>query len=228
VTANRGRRFADVKPSGRLLLVRHGESEGNRLRRFSLSPDIDLTERGVEQARETGRRIAAQFAPRAIVASSYHRAQRTAALIAEELGFRAEILVDPDLRERSIGDLAGHSYDSLHEHPTYDPARFWEWRPPGGESLVDVQDRAGPALDRIATAHPSGDVLVVSHGGVMLALCAHVEGAWTRLRVARNCELVVVGHGGGAPLRLLLDGETSEPAGDVSAVRGCDPGDATG
>jgi probable phosphoglycerate mutase len=188
--------------AGRLILVRHGESEGNRAQRFSPNPDILLTEIGVEQARESGRLIGKHFRPTRVVASSYHRAQHTARLIAETVGYGGEILIEPDLRERGIGELAGQPYRAMREHPEYDVARFWDWRPGGGESLVDVQLRAGPVLARLAGAYPREDVVVVSHGGVMLALCAHVEGSWTRLRVARNCEILVVAHVPGEPWRL--------------------------
>jgi len=188
--------------AGRLILVRHGESEGNRAQRFSPNPDIRLTEVGVEQARESGRLIARHFRPTRVVASSYHRAQHTARLIAETVGYAGEILIEPDLRERGIGELAGEPYRSMREHPEYEVSRFWDWRPRGGESLADVQLRAAPVLVRLADAHPREDVVVVSHGGVMLALCAHVEGGWTRPRVARNCEILVVSHVPGEPWRL--------------------------
>lgn len=187
---------------GRLILVRHGESEGNQAQRFSPNPDIALTERGIEQARESGRLIAGHFRPSRVVASSYHRARHTAQLIAETVGYGGEILVEPDLRERNIGELAGQPYRSMIEHPEYDRARFWDWRPAGGESLDDVRGRAAPVLVRLVERFPGEDVVVVSHGGVMLALCAHVEGGWTRPRVARNCEILVVTHAPGEPWRL--------------------------
>ncbi len=188
--------------AGRLILVRHGESEGNKAQRFSPNPDISLTEVGIEQARESGRLIVRHFQPTRFVASSYHRAQHTAQLIAETVAYQGEILIEPDLRERAIGELAGQPYRSMREHPEYEVSRFWEWRPGGGESLVDVRDRAAPVLARLVERFPGEDVVVVSHGGVMLALCAHVEGSWTRLRVARNCEILVVSHAPGEPWRL--------------------------
>lgn len=210
-----------VAARGRLILVRHGESEGNQVRRFSLSADIGLTELGVEQARAAGRRIARHFQATTVVASSFRRARLTADLIAGEIGHSAEVLIEDDLRERSIGELAGQAYDSMHSHPTYDPQRYWEWRPPGGESLVDVAARAGRVLDRLIASYPAEDVVVVSHGGVMLALCAHVEGDWKRPRVARNCELLIVTHAAGEALALAeLDG------GDARSKESSD--DATG
>jgi probable phosphoglycerate mutase len=211
---------------GRLILVRHGESEGNQVRQFSVTPDIELTDLGREQAREAGRRIAATFRPRAVVASSFRRARLTAELIAAEVGHVAPILVEDDLRERSIGELAGQPYESMRRHPTFDVERFWEWRPPGGESLVDVAERASRVLVRLATAYPGDDVVVVSHGGVMLALCAHVEGGWYRPRVAGNCELLVVTHSAGEGMRLATVEVCGAEAGSGAADDGS--GDASG
>ncbi len=215
---------------GRLILVRHGESEGNEARQFSVSPDIGLTERGAEQARVAGRRIAAEFRPCAIVASSFRRARLTAELIAAEVGYVGPVEVEPDLRERSIGELAGAPYDAMHRHPTYRHDRFWEWRPEGGESLEDVAQRAGLVLERIALAHPARDVVVVSHGGTMLALCAHVERGWLRPRVARNCEVVVVRHAPGRGFELLDDATRAAtvPAASRAADADADADDATG
>ena len=212
---------------GRLILVRHGESEGNQVRRFSVTSDIGLTEVGVEQAREAGRRIADRFRPATLVASPFRRAQLTADLIAREIGHRSAIRTEEDLRERSIGELAGEPYDSMRRHPTFEPERFWEWRPPGGESLVDVAARAARVLERLAAEHPQDDVVVVSHGGVMLALCAHVEGGWYRPRVASNCELLLVTHASGGGMRLeTIEVDELRPAADRSG-RGSD-GDASG
>lgn len=176
--------------AGRVILVRHGESEGNIQKRFSPDTDIDLTERGVAQARDAGTMIATRFVPARIVASPYRRALRTARLIAETLGHAGEIQIEQELRERSIGELAGSPYGAMREHSGYDPERFWEWRPPRGESLVDVHGRAVPVLERLL-GHGE-DIVVVSHGGTLLALCAWVEGSWARQRVADNCELLIV------------------------------------
>jgi broad specificity phosphatase PhoE len=203
---------------GRLILVRHGESEGNQARRFSPNPDIGLTPAGVEQARETGRAIARRFRPTRIVASSYRRARLTAEIIARELGHAGDVLVEHDLRERAIGELAGQPYSAMRDHPEYSIECFWEWRPKGGESLIDVRERAAPVLVRLTAAHPGEDVVVVSHGGVMLALCAFVEGGWTRPRVARNCEVLVVTHAAGEPWRLSELSEHEESEGDDGAA----------
>lgn len=201
-----------MKGTGRILLVRHGESTGNVSRQFSRDSSIDLTERGVAQARETGRHIFREFTPTRLVASPYYRARRTAALIAEALTGEFEIQIEDDLRERSIGALAGEPYGAMAAHPDYDAERYWAWRPPEGESLEDVQVRAGSVLEKVAAAYPEEDVVLVSHGGTMLALCAHVEGSFERPRVAGNCEVVVVEHSGGKELRLAQTASPLSPS----------------
>ena len=63
-----------------------------------------------------------------------------------------------------------------------------------GESFEDVKRRVGPILDRLATAHPTRDVVVVSHGGVMMALWAHVTGVWDNAHVPPNCGIILIEH----------------------------------
>lgn len=188
-------RVQDRRP-GRLILVRHGESEGNRARTFTLTPEVPLTELGEEQARAAGSRIRESFQPQRLVASPFRRAQQTAVLIGEVLGLDVE--TEPDLRERDFGLFAGKPYDSLLQDPTFDVARRWEWRPEGGESLQEVHDRVAPVARRLAEENPGRDVVVVSHGGVMLALAAHFAGSWEGVVVASNCGVIVVEHHNGA------------------------------
>jgi broad specificity phosphatase PhoE len=184
----------NTRNPGRLILVRHGESEGNRTATFTRTPDVPLTELGEEQAREAGERILGSFRPTRIVASPFRRAQQTAALIAEVLGLGVD--TEHDLRERDFGAFAGRPYDSIFADPTFDAARRWEWRPENGETLVEVSDRVVPAARRIAAAAADQDTVVVSHGGVMLALAAFFKGSWEGVSVAQNCGIIVVEHDG--------------------------------
>lgn len=178
---------------GRLLLIRHGESHGNRDRIFTPSADTPLTDLGFEQARAVAARLRDEFAVARIVSSPFHRARQTAAVIAEALDL--PVAIEDDLRERHWGALVGRPYREARDAPDYDPDRYWEWRPPGdGETLEDVQRRTGAVLDRLAAALPDRDQVVVSHGGVMTALWRHVTGEWRAGRVVDNAGLVVVGH----------------------------------
>lgn len=177
---------------GRILLVRHGESEGNATRTFTSNTEIPLTDVGRAQAGRAAGVIAARFSPSVVVASPYARARETGEIIAARLAL--EFRVQEDFREQWLGELRGQPYDVVRRDPRFDPARRWEWRPPGGESLVDVQTRVAPAFERLAQEHPHRDVIMVSHGGVMLALWAHVIRSWEKAQPSGNCAIVVVEH----------------------------------
>ncbi len=180
---------------GRLVLIRHGESEGNRDRTFTRTPDVPLTDRGREQVRAAADWIATRYRPVRIVSSPFARARETAGILAARLS--APIVIEQDLRERSYGALAGEPYAAVLASADYDPTAYWEWRPPDGETLVEVGARAGAVLDRVARAAPADDVVVVSHGAVMMALWRHVTGAWRTGKVARNAGVMVVEHEAG-------------------------------
>jgi broad specificity phosphatase PhoE len=177
----------------KLILVRHGESLGNRDRIYAVSPhDLPLTELGYRQAQHAAQRIAELFQPRLVVTSAYRRASETARIIAGVLGQPLEF--ESNLHEREFGAHRGRSYDSFLTEPDYDPQRPWAWKPQGGESYEDVRARVGPILDRLAAAHAGTDVVVVSHGGVMACLWAYVTGSWENAHVPPNCGIVLVEH----------------------------------
>jgi broad specificity phosphatase PhoE len=177
----------------RLILIRHGESSGNRERIFATSPHaLPLTELGYNQARAAAQRVAELFRPELVVTSSFVRASETARIIAGALGVPLE--VEPNLHEREVGAHRGQSYDSYLDAPDYDPQRPWAWKPEGGESYEEVQARVGPILDRLAGAHPDADVVVVSHGGVMVTLWAYVTGEWESAYTPPNCGIVLIEH----------------------------------
>src|SRR5580698_3053862 len=179
---------------GKLIMVRHGESEGNRDRRFTSSPDVPLTELGRQQAREAAQRIAKRFAPERIISSPYRRARQTSEIIAGELGLPIEVV--NDLHERELGVLKGQSYDLLRDlagqDSGYDPKRGWLWRPEGGESYEDVRKRVMVAIEDLRRRYPEDELVVVSHGGVMLSMWAHLTGQWEQAHLPPNCGIVLV------------------------------------
>jgi broad specificity phosphatase PhoE len=176
----------------KLILVRHGESEGNALRRFTDSPEVNITGLGRRQALEAAQRIKAAYRPRLVVASPYRRAHETARIIAAELGLEVELA--HDFREQSLGALAGQSYEVVQDDPTFDAARSWLWRPQGGESQADVRARSGPLLDKYASRFAGDEIVIVSHGGVMRALWAHATNNWENAQLPINCGIVVIEH----------------------------------
>lgn len=179
---------------GKLILVRHGESAGNRDRIFASDPhSLPLTELGYAQAAAVARLIGARFNAELIVSSPYLRARETAQVIADVLKLPLE--VEPDLYEREVGAHRGLSYDSLASAPDYDASRPWTFKPKNGESYLDVESRVAPVLHRLAARHPTHDVVVVSHGGVMMTLWAHVSKRWEAAYIAPNCGVLLIEHG---------------------------------
>jgi len=167
---------------------------------------VPLTPVGREQAARAAVFLRARFAPARIVSSPMTRAHQTAEIIAAALALPIEL--EPDLRERSLGDLHGHSYDAVLTTPGYGSLPYQEWRPPAGETLIEVRERAGPALAAIARGSIGRDVVVVSHAGAIRSCWAHVEGDWHGVpdEDIPNCSVLVVPHDGvefGEPELLL-------------------------
>jgi len=171
--------------SARLLLVRHGEIDANRDKRWHGSTDSDLTPRGHEQVR----RLAAHLArvQRDVVAvhtSPLRRAQQTARPIADALD--VPLMLSPGLAEFGIGVLENESYADLGgRHRFFEQiAADLDWAPSGGESLGAVAARVVAAWRDIARAHPDAAAVAVSHGAATaagLALLLHQDPrAWTR------------------------------------------------
>lgn len=183
---------------GRIILVRHGETEANRRRCFAESDDIPLTEAGRLQARQIAERLARDFRPKALVSSPFLRARQTAAVIADVLGLTAEALAG--IHERDFGCLRGHPYERLGELMTArffsDPAQTRVWKPEGGESLEDVRRRAIAALENLRERYAGHEVVVVCHGAVIRAICAHITGDWDETYVIGNCAVAVIEYVG--------------------------------
>lgn len=177
-----------VAPSGRyggplmtaMLLVRHGESIWNADGRWQGQADPALTDRGREQAAAAA---AALGHVDAIVTSDLVRAAETGAIIARVLGVD-HLATEPRLRERDAGSLSGLTRPDIYvQFPGLlpdDPAGFVpdtdgepRW-PADWESDAALWARVEVALVAIARLVPDGDVVVVTHGGVMYAVERHL------------------------------------------------------
>ena len=143
-----------------LVLVRHGETEWNRLGKVQGLSDIPLNETGRRQARDAGRRLKSQHWD-AIAASPLGRAAETAEIIAREVGLRGPELVEA-LVERNYGEAEGMTGEEID--------RRWGGELKARESRESVLERVVPALVALAERHPDSRVLVVTHGGVIGSL----------------------------------------------------------
>lgn len=195
---------------GRLVLVRHGESEGNVTRIFTTTPvTLALTELGRQQAREAAAVIETIASASIVVASPYARARDTGLIIADALQLPFEIR--EGLHEREAGEFAGRSYDDIFEAEGFDSARPWVWVPPGGESYEHVRNRVGPILDELVARFPDDDIVVVSHGGVMVAMWEYMTGRWDDAPVPPNCGIVLAEHRLGRYLEPHVIGDWGSP-----------------
>lgn len=166
-----------------LVLVRHGQSEWNLKNLFTGWRDVDLTEQGVKEAREAGRKLKAQGLVFDVAfTSALKRAQRTLDLMLEELGqTKLPVFKDEALNERDYGDLAGLNKDDARakwgEEQVHIWRRSYDVAPPGGESLKDTLARALPyyvteILPRVLRGER---VLVAAHGNSLRALIMVLE-----------------------------------------------------
>src|ERR1700733_5521080 len=98
-------------PGGKIVLVRHGETEANLRRCFADSDDIPLTDAGRLQSREVAFRLAREFCPEVLVSSHFARAKETSEIIGRVLGLPTEAI--PGIHERDFGSLKGRPYEEL-------------------------------------------------------------------------------------------------------------------
>ena len=146
-----------------LILARHGETDWNRDGRFQGHADPPLNDRGREQARALADAVAGERIE-AVYASDLRRAHETAQIVAARKGL--EVVVDPDLRERDVGEWSGLTYAEIEAR--WPGAERWQV----GETPEAMAERVVAAVRRIAAEHPGGRVLVVSHGGPIRAIRA--------------------------------------------------------
>lgn len=162
----------------RLLLVRHAETAHNRDGLVQGRADNPLSALGLKQAAALAERLA--LAPLdAAYSSPLGRARQTAEAIAAP--HRLSVAIEPDLIEMDIGQMEGLSGAALRERfPEFMKAWLSEDAGgavmPGGESLVQVQERALAVVERLLARHPEGVVALVSHNFVLLTILCAVLG----------------------------------------------------
>jgi broad specificity phosphatase PhoE len=186
----------------RVLLVRHGQSEWNASGRWQGQADPPLTDLGRQQALHAARNLGVV---EAIVASDLQRASQTGLVLSEELGV-GPVVIEPDLRERDAGEWSGLTRAEIdrdwpgylvppspdrtasfgqgpaadaraHDDRSGSPPR----RPPSWEADASVLARAVAALGRIHDLAPDGEVIAVTHGGLVYVLEGQLGAPFARL-----------------------------------------------
>jgi probable phosphoglycerate mutase len=157
----------------RILLIRHGETAWNAVRRLQGHTDIPLSPTGERQADDLARALAAEPLD-AIIASDLGRALQTAQAVAAQHA-HLPLHTDPGLRERGYGAFEGLLYTEIAERY---PLEFAEWQArdvdavmPAGERLAEsfrqFYQRCQDGIARWATRYPQQSILIVAHGGVL-------------------------------------------------------------
>jgi len=174
-----------------IVLVRHGETDWNRERRFQGHADTPLNGAGRGQARELADVLRGEELA-AVYTSPLRRASETAEIVAAHLGLEARLL--EGLREIDVGDWQGLTVDEVKER--YPEGADVRWRSgwPNGETHEDLSTRVLPALLGLERQHPGGRVLGVTHAGpirVALAASAGLSHEQSRSEIGplENCAL---------------------------------------
>jgi len=185
-----------------LVLVRHGQSDWNLKNLFTGWRDVDLTKKGVAEAREAGRKLKAQGIKFDVAfTSALKRAQRTLDLMLTELGQTTiPIFKDQALNERDYGDLVGLNKDDARKKWGEEQVHIWrrsyDVAPPGGESLKDTLARALPyyVTDILPRVLRGERVLVAAHGNSLRALVMvldkHTPDSITKLNLETGVPMI--------------------------------------
>ena len=185
-----------------LVLVRHGQSDWNLKNLFTGWRDIDLTEKGIAEARDAGRKLKAQGIKFDVAfTSALIRAQRTLDLMLQEMAQTGiPVFKDQALNERDYGDLSGLNKDDARKKWGEEQVHIWrrsyDVAPPGGESLKDTLARTLPyyvteILPRVLRGER---VLVAAHGNSLRALVMvldrHTQDSITKLNLETGVPMI--------------------------------------
>lgn len=173
-------------------LVRHGETSWNKEWLFQGHQDVELSEKGIEQARRVSERLKGVIFS-SIYSSDLRRASKTAQIIAENQEIKVK--ETSDLREINFGEWEGRRYENLTEKES---EYFQKWlkgpskyRIPGGESLTEMRERVINFLNLVVSwvdednknkkgkkekGHNKDveNILITAHGGTIKIIIAHV------------------------------------------------------
>ncbi len=158
-------------------LMRHGEVANGGEKRYNGHRDVDITDKGVQQMHRLAELLAGKSI-QAVYSSDLIRSRKGAELISQRVGIVSTPL--PELRERSVGAWEGFTVEEIKARFP-DEYVLWRadllnYRPPGGECLLDVRDRILPVFKKLVFAHPGQEIAMLLHGGVNRVILADALG----------------------------------------------------
>ena len=166
-----------------LVLVRHGQSEWNKLNLFTGWKDPNLTQQGIAEASQAGEKLKDMSIKFDLMYTSVlQRAQLTGTIILEKLDqLNIPIEKNVNLNERDYGDLTGMNKDQARTEFGEEQVHIWrrsyDVPPPGGESLKNTYDRVVPYFkEKVLTQLESGkNILIAAHGNSLRSLVKYIE-----------------------------------------------------
>ena len=168
-----------------ILLIRHGQSEWNKLNLFTGFKNIELSEQGIEEANKAGqnfKNLDIKF--NIVFTSELKRAQETAKIILQNLNQwdflnnEGKIISNINLNERDYGDLTGlnkkETAEKFGEEQVHKWRRGYSDQPPNGESLEDVVRRVKKYFEEVIKpaiqSNENDNILIAAHGNSLRAL----------------------------------------------------------
>ncbi len=194
----------------RLLLVRHGDTKLNNVKRFWGKTDVPLSDEGIKQTEKLRDRLATQKI-NAIYTSRLSRTRDTAEIIASK--HKLNIVTRDDLDEINFGWVEGLTFDEIKKlHPELAKVLSnWNARPkfPGGESLDELDNRVSNFLDYLKKHKPKETVLIVAHFGTLRLIICRLLGIglehWQQVQINVASLSIMETYPQGAMLSLLND-----------------------
>ena len=163
-----------------LVIVRHGQSQWNLENRFTGWVDVDLAPKGIEEAHAAGKKLR-DFSFDLAYTSGLQRAQKTLAIILEEMGVSMDVTRNEALNERMYGDLQGMNKDEARKEFGEEQVHIWrrsfDVPPPGGESLELTAKRVLPYFEAEIVPHIKAgkNIIIAAHGNSLRALVMFLE-----------------------------------------------------
>ena len=193
-----------------LILIRHGETDWNRLGRCQGVADIVLNDNGRKQARELGHSLK-DHEITAVYSSHLKRAYETAEHIASHHDL--EVIIEDGLHEMDQGDLEGLSFPDIRDRYA-EVLKKWRDSPetlrlPNGESLVEVQERAWRAFEKVHETHLGETIVVVSHNLTIITLLCKITGVGLKgfrdFHVQATSKNIIVSENGSIRVDVIND-----------------------
>ncbi|HBF86320.1 MAG TPA: hypothetical protein DDW54_01420 [Clostridiales bacterium] len=163
----------------KLILIRHGYSLYNKIKKYTGQTDVPLTEEGLSQAEKTAEYVAENYRVDRIISSDLKRCVDTVKPLSERTG--VEIETEKGLREIAGGLWEGKTVEEIkalfpEDYDAY-VNDIGNARCTGGESFVEVADRAYKTIDGIARENDGKNVVICTHNGVIIGFFAAIFNA---------------------------------------------------